>query len=68
MCNLGIGTMKKPFERSVTSEKVNRKLPAGTFFEKQMDRLRQRNFTCPLCREVFKGISSFGAHLKSHCT
>jgi hypothetical protein len=58
--------MKETHEQAGASEK--RILSAGTFFEKQMDKLRQRNFTCPFCREVFKGISSFGAHLKSHCT
>lgn len=34
----------------------------------KMGRLNDKDFTCPFCREVIKGISAFGRHLKGHCT
>jgi hypothetical protein len=32
------------------------------------DKAKHGEFRCPFCREVFKGLSAFGSHLKSHCT
>ncbi|GBE41014.1 MAG TPA: hypothetical protein ENH45_02460 [Nitrospirae bacterium] len=33
----------------------------------KVEKLKQRDYTCPFCREVIKGISAFGRHLKDHC-
>jgi len=32
------------------------------------DKAKHGEFSCPLCREVFKGLSALASHLKSHCT
>jgi hypothetical protein len=37
-------------------------------WEKCSDKAKNGSFTCPFCREVLKGLSAFGSHLKSHCT
>jgi len=37
-------------------------------WEKCADKAKHGEFSCPFCREVFKGLSALGSHLKSHCT
>jgi len=37
-------------------------------WEKCTDKAKHGEFSCPFCREVFKGLSALGSHLKSHCT
>jgi len=37
-------------------------------WEKYADKAKHGEFSCPFCREVFKGLSALGSHLKSHCT
>jgi hypothetical protein len=39
-----------------------------SIWEKCTDKAKHGEFTCPFCREVLKGLSAFGSHLKSHCT
>ena len=34
----------------------------------KIEKLKNRDYTCPFCREVLKGISAFGRHLRDHCT
>jgi len=31
-------------------------------------KIKEKEITCPFCREVVKGIAAFGRHLKGHCT
>lgn len=51
----------------VTDQADNCELPTG-FFGRLKYKLKNGNFTCPFCREEYKGISELGAHLKDHCT
>jgi len=37
-------------------------------WEKCAEKAKHGEFSCPFCREVLKGLSAFGSHLKSHCT
>ena len=39
-----------------------------SIWERCTDKAKHGEFSCPFCREVFKGLSAFGSHLKSHCT
>jgi hypothetical protein len=39
-----------------------------SIWQKCADKAKHGEFSCPFCREVFKGISTLGSHLKSHCT
>ncbi len=43
-------------------------LEGAGFWKRQLGRITHREYKCPLCREVFKGLSAMGAHLKDHCT
>jgi hypothetical protein len=38
------------------------------FLENKFTWMRERDFTCPLCKEVLRGISGFAIHIKDHCT
>ena len=38
------------------------------FWDAQTRKVKHGEFKCPLCQEVFKGLSTMGAHLKKHCT
>jgi hypothetical protein len=38
------------------------------FFANKLERLKEKDYTCPFCREVLNGIAAFGRHLKGHCT
>ncbi|MBC8412574.1 hypothetical protein H8E50_02730 [bacterium] len=38
------------------------------YFANKIEKIKQKDYTCPLCREVIKGIAEFGRHLKGHCT
>jgi hypothetical protein len=60
--------MKKSFENNTSSQQAHGKSKYKIFLQKQADRLRKGPFTCPLCREIFHGLSAFGSHLKKHCT
>ncbi len=31
-------------------------------------KMKEKDYTCPFCREVIKGMAAFGRHLKGHCT
>ena len=35
---------------------------------RQAGKVKSGKFTCPICKEVFTGLSALGAHLKGHCT
>jgi hypothetical protein len=59
---------KGNLERNITTQEVIGKSKLKIFFNQQLIKIKKRQFTCPLCREVFQGISAFGAHLKKHCT
>ncbi len=37
-------------------------------WEKQIYRIKNASFTCPICKEAFTGLTSIGSHLKNHCT
>ncbi|UCD35379.1 MAG: hypothetical protein JSU90_00705 [Nitrospiraceae bacterium] len=37
-------------------------------WHRQVHKIKKGTFTCPFCKEVFAGLSAFGAHLKKHCT
>ena len=37
-------------------------------WERQASKVKHGKFTCPICKEVFTGLSAMGAHLKGHCT
>jgi hypothetical protein len=60
--------MKKTFENMDIPGSGKEKSKITDFFQKQKTKLKHGQFTCPLCKEVFTGISAMGAHLKDHCT
>jgi hypothetical protein len=33
-----------------------------------IEKMKEKDYTCPFCREVIKGMTAFGRHLKGHCT
>ncbi|MEN8263307.1 MAG: hypothetical protein ABFR82_07580 [Nitrospirota bacterium] len=60
--------MKKTFEETGTPKSCSTDSRLKNFFQSQKDKLKHGQFKCPLCREVFTGISALGSHLKNHCT
>jgi len=60
--------VKKALEERAVSGAGREKIKIRAFLEKQKNRLKHGQFKCPVCREVFTGISAMGAHLKDHCT
>jgi hypothetical protein len=50
-----------------TGENKSRKGLTG-FLENKFIWMREKDFTCPVCREVLHGISSFAGHIRDHCT
>lgn len=35
---------------------------------RQINKIKQGSFTCPICKDAFTGLAAFGTHLKNHCT
>ena len=60
--------MQNMYEKMNTPGSGKEKAKITDFFQKQKTKLKHGQFTCPLCKEVFTGISAMGAHLKDHCT
>jgi hypothetical protein len=60
--------MNKPINSINVARPEKRSSKHKGFLERQADRLKNGQFTCPFCKEVLIGISDFGAHLKQHCT
>lgn len=60
--------MKKALDSINPEGNVRKETETKGFWQRQSDKLKHSQFTCPLCREVFKGISALGSHLKEHCT
>ena len=50
------------------SKETSKPKGLGNIFTEKVEKLKQRDYTCPFCKEVLKGISEFGRHLKGHCT
>jgi hypothetical protein len=38
------------------------------FIEKQKQKMKSGQLKCPLCKDMFTGMSALAAHLKDHCT
>lgn len=51
-------------ETSITNDQIKN----TGFFANKLEKLKEKDLTCPFCREVIKGIAAFGRHLKGHCT
>ena len=34
---------------------------------KQVYKIKNGSYTCPICRETCNGLAAFGTHLKDHC-
>ncbi|MBI4849038.1 MAG: hypothetical protein HY808_10780 [Nitrospirae bacterium] len=60
--------MNKTCGHHSTSQDTEKKSKIKNFFEQQANKLKLRKFTCPICKEVFHGLSKMSAHLKKHCT
>ena len=60
--------MKKAYEDIGIPKSCIKDSGLKIFFQKQKNRLKHGQFKCPLCKEVFTGISALGSHLKVHCT
>jgi len=60
--------MKKTYENKTISYEATKKPTVLNFFTLNLKKLKQGQFTCPLCKEVLQGISKFGVHIKKHCT
>jgi len=55
-------------ESSKEISKSNDRIKNMGFFANKIEKLKEKDFTCPFCREVINGMSAFGRHLKDHCT
>jgi len=60
--------MKNGEEEAGICSLNNAKSKLKSFWEAQAHKVKHGEFKCPLCQEVFKGLSAMGAHLKDHCT
>lgn len=56
-------------------EKIENEIAGGmkkrtseSIFSRYMKKLKKGPLTCPVCREVFHGMSELGSHMKIHCT
>ncbi len=38
------------------------------FWSRQVYKVKEGSFSCPLCKENFTGLAALGSHLKQHCT
>ena len=54
--------------RSDMSKGTSKAKGLSNSIAQKVEKLKQRDYTCPFCREVIKGIAAFGRHLKGHCT
>ncbi len=60
--------MKKVVEEISVPKKDKSKTKIRSFMERQADKLRHYQFTCPFCKDTLNGLSAMGSHLKDHCT
>ena len=60
--------MKSTSEGSDVCSIEKSKSKLKELWAKQAGKVKNGKFTCPICKEVFTGLSALGAHLKSHCT
>lgn len=63
-----IKTMKNTHANEAASCDVQKGSKVRDLWQRQLRKVREGSFTCPLCKEVFTGLSALGAHLKKHCT
>ena len=54
--------------RSDMSKGTSKAKGLSNTIAQKVEKLKHRDYTCPFCREVIKGIAAFGRHLKGHCT
>ncbi len=57
--------LSEPIDRANTDQGISK---IKGIWEKCTDKAKHGEFSCPFCKEVFKGLSALGSHLKSHCT
>ncbi len=60
--------MKELEEITVHTDTVRDDSKVKGIWEKCAARVKHGKFSCPFCREEFKGLSAFVSHLKAHCT
>lgn len=60
--------MRKTVEGGSVCNPEKGKSKLRELWEKQAGKVKHGKFTCPICKEVFTGLSAMGAHLKGHCT
>lgn len=62
------GTMKNSTDNSREACDLQGRSKMKALWDRQVDKIKNGCFTCPLCKEQFSGLSALGAHLKEHCT
>lgn len=60
--------MKKANENANSCDTNRAKSRLKSLWDRQTHKIKNGKYKCPLCREVFTGLSEMGAHLKAHCT
>lgn len=60
--------MKNTLEDIKVTCDLNGKSKIKNLWDKQIYKIKQGSFTCPLCKDTFTGLAALGAHLKDHCT
>ncbi len=60
--------MKRTIEENNVCSLEKSKSKLKDLWDRQASKVKNGKFTCPLCKEVFTGLSAMGAHLKDHCT
>ena len=57
--------LSKPIDRANVDQGTS---GLKNMWEKCADKAKHGEFSCPFCKEEYKGLSALLSHLKSHCT
>jgi hypothetical protein len=60
--------MKRTSEDIHVACDIKGKSKIKDFWNRQVHRVKEGTFSCPLCKEKFTGLGALGTHLKDHCT